>query len=118
LTYQKGATNMDGFPEDLLEVVNDHWGKFPPAHPMIVSFFGTFYLLVTMVCVLGNGLLIYVFLSAKHLRTPVSFKVSKVKLIDFFKKKPCFEFIVSFRITCFWSTWHCQTLAFSSPKDH
>ncbi len=72
---------MDGFPEDLLEVVNDHWGKFPPAHPMIVSFFGTFYLLVTMVCVLGNGLLIYVFLSAKHLRTPVSSKVSKVKLI-------------------------------------
>ena len=66
-----GATNMDNFPEELREVVNDHWGKYPPAHPLIVSFFGIFYLFVTVVCVGMNGLLCYIFIRTKSLRTPV-----------------------------------------------
>lgn len=73
---------MDGFPEDLREVVNDHWGKFPPAHPLIVSFFGTFYLLVTIVCVIGNFILIYVFTRTKHLRTPGNMFIVNLAVSD------------------------------------
>lgn len=73
---------MDGFPEELREVVNDHWGKYPPAHPLIVSFFGTFYLLVTFVCVFGNCLLIYIFCGTKHLRTPGNMMIVNLAVAD------------------------------------
>ena len=71
-----GASHMDNFPEELREVVNDHWAQFPPQiwgqNPMVVQFFAIFYFLVTFICVVGNILVIYVFLSNKELRIPVS----------------------------------------------
>ena len=61
---------------ELREVVNDHWAQFPPQiwgqNPMVVQFFAIFYFLVTSICVVGNILVIYVFLSNKELRIPVS----------------------------------------------
>ena len=70
--YPVGATHMDGFPEELKEVAHPHWASFPPQHPLIVSVFGIFFFLLTFVCLIGNGLVIWVFLSTKHLRTPVT----------------------------------------------
>ena len=67
-----GASHMDNFPEELREVVNDHWAQFPPQNPLVVQFFAIFYLLVTFICVVGNFMVIYVFLSNKELRIPVS----------------------------------------------
>ena len=67
-----GASHMDNFPEELREVVNHHWAQFPPQNPMVVQFFAIFYILVTFICVVGNFLVIYVFLSNKELRIPVS----------------------------------------------
>ena len=73
LDYPTGTSHMDGFPEDLREVVNDHWAQFPPQHPMVVQIFALFYIFVTFVCVFGNFLVIFVFAYNKELRIPVSF---------------------------------------------
>ena len=63
---------MDNFPEELREVVHDHWTQFPPQHPLVVDMFGLFFLFLTFICLFGNGLVIYVFLSTKSLRTPTN----------------------------------------------
>ena len=75
MAFHLGASHMDGFPEELRVVVNEHWAQYPPQHPMIVQFFAIFYIFVTFICVFGNLLVIFVFLSNKELRIPVSFWV-------------------------------------------
>ena len=62
---------MDNFPEELREVVNDHWTQFPPQHPFIIQAFGIFFLILTVLCLIGNLLLVYVFLTTPKLKVPV-----------------------------------------------
>ena len=63
---------MDGFPEDLREVAHDHWGNFPPQHPLISDLFGIAFFFLWLVSFFGNGCVIYVFLTSPKLRSPVS----------------------------------------------
>ena len=67
---------MDGFPEELRSVVHDHWGNFPPQHPLIPDLFGVIFFFLFIVSFLGNGCVIYVFLATPKLRSPVSVKSS------------------------------------------
>ncbi len=68
---------MDGFPDSIRDVVHDHWANFPPQHPLVVDVFGLFFFVLTFVSIFGNGLVIYIFLTTKSLRTPVSSLVLK-----------------------------------------
>ena len=63
---------MDGFPDDLREVIHEHWGQFPPQNPMMIDLFGIMFFFLAFFSFFGNGFVIYVFLSKKSLRTPVS----------------------------------------------
>ena len=72
LHYPDGASLMDGFPDELRDVVDNHWEQFPPQHPMVIDFFGVLFFFLWCICFFGNALVIYVFLGAKELRTPVS----------------------------------------------
>lgn len=56
-------------------VLHPHWESFPPQHPLIPYFFGVFLFILSFISLVGNTLILYVFLSTKSLRTPVSFKV-------------------------------------------
>ena len=83
LHYPDGASLMDGFPDELREVVDNHWEQFPPQHPMVIDFFGVLFFFLFLICFFGNALVIYVFLTSKDLRTPVSkmcFLISKIVL--------------------------------------
>lgn len=73
---------MDNFPEELREVVHEHWTQFPPQHPLVVDMFGLFFLFLTFVCLFGNGLVIYVFLSTKSLRTPTNMFIVNLAVSD------------------------------------
>ena len=77
-----GATHMDGFPDHLRDVVDDHWGTFPPQHPLVVDLFGIFFFVLTLASVFGNGLVIYVFLTTKSLRTPTNMYIINLALAD------------------------------------
>ena len=64
---------MYNFPEELREVVNDHWSQFPPQHPLVADIFGILFLVLTVVNFTSNFLVIYVYLGTEELRTPVSY---------------------------------------------
>ena len=72
LHYPKGMKLTDGIPEDVMEVVDEHWASFAPANPLIPHFFGIMFFFLWMVSFVGNGLVIYIFMKVKSLRTPVS----------------------------------------------
>ena len=80
---------MDGFPDDLREVVHEHWGTFPPQNPMIVDLFGIMFFFLFFFAFCGNCFVIYVFLSKKSLRTAVSiifvFEIRLHRNDNFFK---------------------------------
>ena len=90
LHYPEGATHMDHFPDELREVVHNHWGTFPPQHPLVVDLFGILFFVLTFASFFGNGLVIYVFLATKSLRTPVS--------ITFGLLKPLFIYYLLFSL--------------------
>ena len=77
------AKMTDGFPEELRSVLHPHWEQFPPQHPLIPYFFGVFLFALSFVSLVGNFLLLYVFLSTKSLRTPVRHSIKK----SFYKSK-------------------------------
>jgi r-opsin len=66
-----GASHLDNFPEDLKSVVHPHWGTFPPQHPLITDLFGIILFVLWTISFLGNGCVIYIFLSTKSIRSPV-----------------------------------------------
>ena len=69
--FNQGALLMDGFPEELFEVVNDHWSQFPAVNPMINQLFGICFLALTFVTMSACLLIIYVFATTEELRIPV-----------------------------------------------
>ena len=45
---------MDGFPEELREVVNEHWEKYPPQNPLVMAFFCILFFVLWIVAFFGN----------------------------------------------------------------
>jgi len=82
LHYPEGATHMDGFPEDLREVVHNHWGNFPPQHPLISDLFGIAFFFLWLVSFFGNGCVIYVFLTSPKLRSPTNIFIVNLAFSD------------------------------------
>ena len=70
--YPIGANHMDGFPDEISEIVHDHWKNFAPQHPIIVPIFGLLFCILTFVSFFGNGLVIFIFSTTPSLRSPVS----------------------------------------------
>ena len=77
LFYPEDAKMTDGIPEELKPVLHSHWESFPPQHPLVPYFFGVFLFILSFISLVGNTLILYIFLTTKSLRTPVSllFKV-------------------------------------------
>jgi len=82
LHYPDGATHLDGIPEDLMEIFDPHWGKFPPQHPMIGHIAGLAYIILWLISFFGNGLVIFIFLKVKTLRTPTNMFVVNLAFSD------------------------------------
>ena len=71
-----GFNQLYDLPDDLKEVVSDHWAKFPPQHPLITHIFGILFFVLWVVNFFGNGLVIYIFLKTKviiHIHTILIF---------------------------------------------
>ena len=77
-----GSSHMDGFPDEIRDVVHDHWATFPPQHPLVVDLFGIFFFVLTVASIFGNGLVIYVFLTTKSLRMPTNMFIINLALAD------------------------------------
>ena len=77
-----GATQLDDFPDELRSVVHEHWGKYPPQHPLIKDAFGLLFGMLFIVALFGNLCVIYVFMGTKRLRTPVRHTSIKKNLLS------------------------------------
>jgi len=82
LYYPKGANQLFDIPDDLKSVVSEHWAQFPPQHPLITHVFGILFFVLWVINFFGNGLVIYIFLKTKTLRTPTNMFVVNLALSD------------------------------------
>merc|ERR1711973_785221 len=82
LFYPKGANQLFDIPEEVMPVINQHWAQFPPQHPLIPHIFGILFFFLWMVNFVGNGLVIFIFLKTKSLRTPTNMFVVNLALSD------------------------------------
>ena len=67
-----GARHLDILPDELNEVIDEHWKQYPPQHPMVVHMFGILFFCLWSVTFTANLGVLYVFFSQKELRSPVS----------------------------------------------
>ena len=82
LVYPKGATHLDGVDKETMEVIHDHWGSFPPQHPLIAHIVGIAFFALWLINFFGNGSVCYIFLKVKSLRTPSNMFVVNLAFSD------------------------------------
>ena len=66
LVYPKGATHLDGIDKETMEVIDEHWGQFPPQHPLINHIVGICFLFLWLINLFGNGSVCYIFLKVNR----------------------------------------------------
>jgi len=82
LVYPKGATHLDGIDKETMEVIDEHWGSFPPQHPLINHIVGICFFFLWCINLFGNGSVCYIFLKVKNLRTPSNMFVVNLAFSD------------------------------------
>ncbi|XP_037075134.1 opsin, ultraviolet-sensitive-like [Pollicipes pollicipes] len=71
-------------PEEYLAYVDPHWLTFPAPDPMAHYILGVVYIIFHIVSVLGNGSVLWIFLTTKTLRTPSNMFIVNLAFMDFF----------------------------------
>lgn len=80
-----GAPRLLGWnvpPEELVHIP-EHWLVYPEPNPSLHYLLALLYVLFTFIALLGNGLVIWIFCSAKSLRTPSNMFVVNLAICDF-----------------------------------
>ncbi|XP_049280070.1 opsin-1-like [Anopheles funestus] len=76
-------TVVDKVPPEIMHLVDPHWYQFPPMNPLWHSIIGFVIFVLGVVSIIGNGMVIYIFSTAKSLRTPSNLFVVNLALSDF-----------------------------------
>lgn len=99
-------------PEDLPHIP-EHWLKYPEPEASLHYLLGLLYIAFTIFALVGNGLVIWVFSSAKSLRTPSNVFVVNLAICDFLMMVKTPIFIYN-SFTRGFTTGHlgCQMFAF------
>lgn len=84
LVYPEGAKHVDDIPKDFMDLglIHEHWTKFPPQHPLVNHIVGIIFFFLWVVNIFGNGMVIYIFLKTKTLRTPTNMFVVNLAVSD------------------------------------
>jgi len=79
-------------PDDYMAYVDPYWKTFDAPDPLLHYMLGFFYMIFMVCSLIGNGVVIWVFTSAKSLRTPSNMLVVTLALFDFIQmlKTPVF----------------------------
>lgn len=89
-------------PRDMLHMVPLHWYRFPPLNPLWHSLIGIMMTLLGIISVAGNGMVLYVMMSTKSLRTPTNMLICNLAFSDF--AMMVFN-APTMAINCFYETW-------------
>ncbi|XP_043600551.1 rhodopsin, long-wavelength [Bombus pyrosoma] len=95
-------TVVDRVPPDMLHLIDAHWYQFPPLNPMWHAILGFVIGLLGFISVSGNGMVVYIFLSTKSLRTPSNLFVINLAISDFLMM---FCMSPPMVINCYYETW-------------
>ncbi|XP_036324278.1 opsin Rh2 [Rhagoletis pomonella] len=68
---------------DMAHLVNPYWSKFPPMNSTMSQVLGIYTLILLLFSSFGNGVVVYIFGSAKSLRTPANLLVLNLAFSDF-----------------------------------
>lgn len=95
-------TVVDKISADMLHLIDPHWYQYPPLNPLWHAILGFVIGVLGFISVSGNGMVVYIFVSTKSLRTPSNLFVINLALSDF-----CMMFCMSppMVINCYFETW-------------
>jgi len=92
--YYGYEVKMNGWntPPEYLSYVDDHWLSYEAPNPMLHHMLGVFYIAFMFSSCIGNGAVIWIFLTSKSLRTPSNMLIVNLALVDFVQmsKTPVF----------------------------
>ncbi|CAH1999011.1 unnamed protein product [Acanthoscelides obtectus] len=95
-------TVVDKVPPDMLHLVDAYWYQFAPMNPLWHGILGFTIGVLGFISVVGNGMVVYIFLSTKPLRTPSNLLVVNLAFSDFLMM---FTMSPSMVINCYHETW-------------
>nr|XP_033341648.1 rhodopsin, long-wavelength-like [Megalopta genalis] len=95
-------TVVDKVPPEMLHMVDPHWYQFPPLNPMWHGLLGFVIGVLGFISLTGNGMVIYIFLTTKSLRTPSNLFVINLAISDFFMMVVMSPPMV---VNCYYETW-------------
>lgn len=76
-------TVVDKVPPEMLHLIDAHWYQYPPLNPLWHAILGFVIGVLGFISVAGNGMVVYIFLSTKSLRTPSNLFVINLAISDF-----------------------------------
>lgn len=100
-------TVVDAAPKELLHLVDPHWYQFPPMNPLWYGMLGFVIFVCGILSVIGNAIVVWVFMNTKSLRSPANLLVVNLAFSDFFMM--CIEF-PPMLVNCYYRTWSFSAL--------
>jgi len=95
-------TVVDMASKEILHMVDPHWYQYPPLNPMWYGLLGLVIFCLGMLSVIGNAIVVWVFMNTKSLRSPANLLVVNLAIGDFFMMFSMFPPMV---ISCYYHTW-------------
>ncbi|KAL7645981.1 UNVERIFIED_CONTAM: hypothetical protein RMT77_002878 [Armadillidium vulgare] len=95
-------TILDAVSKDLLPWVDTHWYQYPPMNPLWYGLLGFTITITGVLSLLGNLVVIWVFMNTKSLRSPANLLVVNLALSDFLMMFTMFPPMV---YNCYMGTW-------------
>jgi r-opsin len=86
----------------MLYLVDTHWNQFPPLNPLMYSLLAFVITIMGLVSVIGNFVVMYVFMATRSLKTPSNLLVVNLAFSDFMMMVTMFPFM---SISNFYETW-------------
>ncbi|CAG0896623.1 unnamed protein product [Darwinula stevensoni] len=96
------TTVVDKVPPEMLHLVDAHWYQFPPMNPLWHAILGFVIGVLGVISVIGNFVVIYVFMTTRSLKTPSNLIVVNLAFSDFLMMATMFPPMV---INCYNETW-------------
>jgi len=101
-------TVVDAAPRELLPLVDPHWYQFPPMNPLWYGMLGFVIFVIGSMAMLGNAVVVWVFMNTKTLRSPANLLVVNLAINDFIMITCMFPPMV---VNCYYQTWAFSAFA-------
>jgi r-opsin len=95
-------TVVDMASKEILHLVDPHWYQFPPLNPMWYGLLGFMIFCLGCLSLIGNLIVVWVFMNTKSLRSPANLLVVNLALSDFLMMFTMFPPMVT---SCYHHTW-------------